>query len=245
MKETLKTWMISAAFATMPLSIDADTANNYERNQVNHNTNISLFENLKNNENLILDRECVDYIKIDSKIIIDAVLNYFDEEVKKVTLSEESREKIVQVLNSYLNAHPVYRIDNNWELEFVIDNKREFSIVVKKLMTIVINDMSLLVRKVVIPLFLWWNDTIMKKLNNLDETVMEMKEKQYKDIVFDYVAWITKRVAKSLNWKMKVGDYYSDIVTYYPNKHSDNIKRELEILWIADKDIKSLKYPFN
>jgi hypothetical protein len=36
-------------------------------------------------------------------------------------------------------------------------------------------------------------------LDNLDETLMNMKEKQYKDVILDYVAGIAKRVAGSVN----------------------------------------------
>jgi hypothetical protein len=78
----------------------------------------------------------------------------------------------------------------------------------------------------------------------LDGTVMNMKEKQYKDVVFDYLAWIIKRVLVSVNWDMKVGDYYNRVVNYYPNKYSGEIMKDLDNLWLKDQDIKNLKYPF-
>ena len=111
-------------------------------------------------------------------------------------------------------------------------------------MNIILDDMPFLVRKIIIPLFLWWNDAIQQKLDNLDTTAMEMKEKQYKDVVFDNVAWIVKRVAISLKWNMKIGKFYDSVDSYYPNQNSNNIRMELDRLWLKDQDIKNLKYPF-
>ena len=105
---------------------------------------------------------------------------------------------------------------------------------VKGFVNIVIDDMPFFVRKIAIPLFLGWNDTIQQKLDNLDDTLMHMKEKQYKDILFDYVAWFIKRVAISSKSSMKIGTYYDTISGYYPNENSGKINRDL--------DIKNYKY---
>ena len=71
-----------------------------------------------------------------------------------------------------------------------------------------------------------------------------MKEKQYKDVIFDNVAWIVKRVAISVKWNMKIGKFYDSVSSYYPNQNSNNIRIELDKLWLKDQDIKNLKYPF-
>jgi len=63
-------------------------------------------------------------------------------------------------------------------------------------------------------------------------------------VVFDYIWWIVKRVVISLNWNMKVWNYYNDISGYYPNKNSWKIVWELDELWLDELDMKNLKYPF-
>ena len=125
-----------------------------------------------------------------------------------------------------------------------MDDKREFSRVVKQLVNLIIDDMPFLVKKVWIPLYFGWNDRLQEKLDNLWNTVMNMKEKQYKDVIFDYVWWIVKRVAKSVNWKMTVGQYYNDVSGYFPNKNLSSISQELIRTWIWNQDIKYMEYPF-
>ena len=104
--------------------------------------------------------------------------------------------------------------------------------------------MPFLVKKVWIPLYFGWNDKLQEKLDNLWKTVMDMKEKQYKDVVFDYVWWIVKRVAKSVNWKMTVMQFYNDVNRYFPNNNSEKISQELTRTWIWNQDIKYMNYPF-
>ena len=114
---------------------------------------------------------------VNSKVVVDAVMNYFDEDVKKFKLSMKARSQIKSILDSYFSSHTFFVVNNLGNVEFYIDDKREFSKMVKSVMNIVIEDMPFLVRKVVIPLFLWWNDAIQRKLDNLDATVYNMKEK--------------------------------------------------------------------
>ena len=243
MRNLIKTWIIWATFATMPLNINGNSSKNYNKNLKNEGVKTSLFENLNNEENLVFDRECINYIKIDSKIITDAVMNYFDEEVKKFKLSQDAKDQLTSLLNSYLANHSVLKLWSDWVLVFEIDNKKDFALLLKKFVNIVIDDMPFLVRKIIIPLFLG-NDSIQQKLDNLDSTLMNMKEKEYKDVIFDYTAWIVKRVAASIWWNMKIGIYYDSVSGCYPNKNSENIKSELIKMWIDNQDIKNLKYPF-
>ena len=243
MKNSLKVPLISAMFATMPLNSNAEFSNH--RNDYENGINTSLFENLSNDSVvLIWNKENINLVKVNPKIIVDAVLNYFDEDVKMFKLSQKAKIRLTELLNSYLASHWVLKIWNNWNLVFEIDNKKEFALMVKKFVNIVIDDMPFLVRKVVIPLFLGWNDVIQQKLDNLDDTLFHMKEKQYKDILFDYIAWFLKRVAIYTKSNMKVGVYYDTVSGYYLNENSVNIKLTLDKLWLSNKDIKNLKYPF-
>ena len=111
-------------------------------------------------------------------------------------------------------------------------------------MNVIIGDMPVFVRRIWIPLVFGWNDKLQEKLDNLENTVMNMKEKQYKDVVFDYVWWIVKRVAKSVGWKMTVKQYYDDISRQFPNKASAKISQELVEKWSGNMDIKNMEYPF-
>ena len=44
-------------------------------------------------------------IKVDPKIVVDAVLNYFDEDVKKFKLSQKAKIRLTELLNSYFASH--------------------------------------------------------------------------------------------------------------------------------------------
>jgi len=247
MRNSIKTWIISTALMTMPLNVNAE---NFFVNKelLKNKSEISLYENL-NSDNFVKvetkwSNEVLKMQWIDYRIVTDAALSYFDDEVKMFKLSKEAKDEIVSILYSYLSTHPVLMMDNGWRVEFVIDNKREFSNMVKQFSNVIIGDMPFFIRKVIIPVLFGGNDALQYKLNNLDGTVMNMKEKQYKDVVFDYLAWIIKRVVVSVNWNMMVWDYYNKVVNYYPNKHSAKIMNDLDKLWLKNQDIKNLKYPF-
>jgi len=231
----------------MPLNVNA---NNFLINKElsKNNTEISLYDNLNSDSFVKVNSEwTTETLKmqwIDYRIVTNAALSYFDDEVKMFKLSKEAKDEIVSILYSYLSTHPVLIMWDNWNVEFVIDNKNEFAKMVKQFSNVIFNDMPFFIRKVIIPVFFGGNDVLQDKLNNLDGTVMNLKEKQYKDVVFDYLAWIIKRVVVSVNWNMKVGDYYNKVVNYYPNKHSNKIMGDLDRLWLKDQDIKNLKYPF-
>ena len=244
MRNSIKTWIIWATFATMPLNISGNGFENYNKNLKNEEINISLFENLKRSNCIIWNKECINVVTVDPKIIDNAVMNYFDEEVKMFKISQKAKDRVSLLLNNYLSTHSILKVWSDWNLIFEIDNKRDFSLMVKQFVNIILDDMPFLVRKVIIPLFLWWNDAIQRKLNNLDVTAYEMKEKQYKELVFDDVAWIIKRVAIAVKWNMKIGNFYDTVNGYYPNQNYSSIKTEIDKLWLKDQDIKNLKYPF-
>ena len=247
MNNMIKSSVMWVAFATMSLNSGAD---NFiiNKEKVTDNIEISLYDNLGSNifskEKSKWSMETLKLQWVDHRIVTNAALSYFEEEVKMFKLSQEAKDKITLILYSYLSDHPVLRIWENWKVKFVIDNKKEFAYMVKQFSNVIIDDMPFLIRKVIIPVFFWWNDVLQNKLSNLDWTVMNMKEKQYKDVVFDYLAWIIKRVIVSINWNMKVWDYYNSVVSYYPNKYSGKIMKDLDNLWIKDQEMKNLEYPF-
>ena len=231
MNNSIKAWIISVAIATMPLNVKANNSGRDFENQIKTELFTTLWD--KN--------ETAD-LYISPKVVTNAVLNYFDEEVKRFKLSDEARSKIESILNSYFSNHYAFDIDDQWNMTFVIDDKKEFSLMVKNVVNVVIGDMPFLIRKVVIPLFLWRNDAIQEKLDHLDDTLMNMKEKEYKDVIFDYIAWILKRVAISVDWRITLGKYYKDISRYYPNKNGKHILEELNKSGQAELDIKGYKY---
>lgn len=231
MKNSLKAWVISAAIASMPLNVNAHNFGSDLKNQTKEEISIVLWE-----------KEESMSLYIPPKVMTKAMLDYFDEEVKMYKLSLDARSQVISILNSYFDSHRIFVMNDDWRLDFVIDDKKEFSLMVKRLVSVIINDMPFLVRKLVIPLFLWWADAIQAKLDNLDVTLLNMKEKQYKDVMFDYVAWIVKRVAGSINGKITVWEYYEDISSYYPNKNWKHILEELNNSGQARQDIKFFKY---
>ena len=239
MKNSIRTWIIWAAFATMPINVNADSFGNSNQDCLKNQTNSELSMTLDSSN----DTECI-VLWIEPRTVIDAMLDYFDEEVKLYKLSWKARLQIVSILNPYFTAHPILVMKKGKYMEFVIDDKEEFALMVKNILNVVIESMPVFIRKIMIPIFLWWNASLQEKLDNLETTVMNMKEKQYKDVVFDYMWWIIKRVAKTVNWKMRVDNYYISVSSNFPNKHSDAIYRELVETWNWNKDIKNLKYPF-
>ncbi len=181
---------------------------------------------------------------IDSKIVIDAALSYFDEEVKLYSLKWESREKVKAILVDYFSVHPILKKNSKWEILFVIDNKSQFTAMIKNLANTLFDWMPRFIREIAVLIAFWWNEELQKTLNNLDYTVMNLPLKQYRDIVFDYFGWIVKRVASSTNLKISVRDYYSTVYWYYPNKNHERILKELNKTWQFDDDIVDLIYPF-
>lgn len=241
MKNLIKSWVIWVTFWMAPLSA---FANNFHDKWLQKDINTELFINLDNTADSSENIGQLNVIWIEPKIVIDAVLNYFDEDVKMYKLSSQARQKLVSVLDPYLRSHPILVISKRRKMEFVIDDKREFALMVKQFVNTVLDDMPFLVRKVAIPLFFGGNDAIQQKLDNLDETVMNLKEKQYKDVILDYIWSIVKKVAKTVDWKMTVKEYYDDVSGYYPNKNWTHIVQELDALGQSNIDIKLLKYPF-
>lgn len=181
---------------------------------------------------------------ISARIITDAALNYFDEEVKLYSLKWEAREKVEKIMMEYLSAHPILKINSDWEILFLIDSKKEFASMIKNLANTLFDWMPKVIRDIAIWIAFGWNEELQKTLNNLDSTVMNLPIKQYKDIVFDYFWGIVKRVAFSMEWEITVRDYYDSVNKYYPNKNREKIWEELEKTWQLDDNMVVLKYPF-
>lgn len=238
------------ALAVSPLSdVKADNLNRINNLElVWKNIENDLLKNLnEDNPNEITLQWAVEskiLLPINARIITDAALSYFDEEVKLYSLKWEAREKVERILIEYLSAHPILKKDSGWEILFLIDNKKEFATMIKNLANTLFDWMPKIIRDLAILIAFWWNEELQKTLNNLDYTVMNLPTKQYKDIVFDYFAWIVKRVALSIDWNITVEEYYNSVNKYYPNKNHDKILKELDKTWQLGDDIIVLRYPF-
>ena len=210
--------------------------------------NTELYHSLdKDNPNIISlqwSKEQEVLMSIDSKIVIDAALSYFDEEVKLYSLKWEARENVVLILQNYLSSHPILKKNAKWEVVFIIDDKKEFASMIKNLANTLFDWMPKVIRDIAIWIAFGWNEELQKTLNNLDRTLYLLPSKQYKDIVFDYFWWILKRICYRVDWGIMVEDFYGKVYVYYPNKNHEQILKELNDTWQIDNDIKDLKYPF-
>lgn len=233
MGKNLNNALVSVVLVVSPLSSVSNVGNNSDYAST---FRTELSESLQSSE----VRESFEVVE--ANVVVGAVLNYFDEDVKKFNLSPKARNEIKSILDSYFSSHSFFVVDKSGKVEFYIDDKKGFSKMIKGIINVVIEDMPFLIRKVVIPLFLWWNDAIQGKLDNLDGTVYNMKEKQYKEIIFDCVAWITKKICFNINWKTTVGEYYKSISKYFPNKNWNRILQELNTSGQSNLDIKRYKF---
>ena len=249
MRNEIRASIVSVALAIAPLSgLKADDFGAENKLWWWNNVKSELYNNL-NKENLNTielqwSKEIESLFPIDAKIVTNAALSYFDEEVKLYSLKWEAREKVWTILLDYLSVHPILRQNSNWEILFIIDNKPAFASMIKELANTLFDWMPKFIRDVAVLIAFGWNDELQKTLNNLDYTVMNLPTKQFRDIVFDYFAWIVKRVALSINWNISVREYYRKVHEYYPNKNHDKILKELSKTWQIDDDIVVLKYPF-
>lgn len=237
---SLTTWPISAM----------KTDNFIEKNKIEiqeDSTKYKLFNSLNNQSEqttLQWDIESLALVPIDARIVTDAALSYFDEEVKLYSLKWEERKQVETILMEYLSSHPVLQKNINWEILFIIDDKKEFAKTIKNLANTLFDWMPKVIRDIAVFLVFWWNEGLQKKLDNLDSTVMNLSLKQYKDIVFDYFWWIVKRICSSVGWKMTVRNYYNSVHKYYPNKNHNQLLNELNKTWQLDDNMIVLKYPF-
>ena len=213
-------------------------------NKVNTELYHSLYKDNPNEISLQWAMESEPFSPIHEKVVINATLNYFDEQVHLYSLEWKARENVQIILKDYLSVHPILKKDSKWNMLFLIDNKSEFADMIKSLANTLFDWMPKVIRKIAIFLVFWWNEELQDTLNNLDYTVMNLSIKQYKDIVFDYFLWIVKNVASAMDLKITLRDYYTAVHKYYPNKNHVKILEELENTWKFDEDVRYLKYPF-
>lgn len=221
-----------------PLSVSADNFNGNQK-AITERTLSNLFSTMKSKDNLNI----LSYW-VDARIITNAALSYFDEEVKLYKLDWEPREKVESLLLSYFAKHPIIRVRQDGNLLFQIDDKEEFSVMIRKLADAILWWMSPFLRTIAITIAFWWNSWLESKLSDLDKTVWELKTKEYRNIVFDYLGWIVKRIAQSVNWKMTVKWYYDEVSSYYPNKNSKQIMDEVSVSGQSYYNITKMQYPF-
>lgn len=209
-------------------------------------TNTELYCSL-NDSNIInshWDKEQEILMSIDSKVVMDAALSYFDEEVKLYSLKWEARENVKAILENYLSSHPILKQNLEWKVVFLIDNKSEFASMIKNLANTLFAGMPKVIRDIAVFIAFGWNEELQKTLSDLRSTVYNLPSKQYKDIVFDYFWWILKRVCDKVQWKMTIGEFYDKVNRYYPNKNHEQILEEIKASGQINHDIKDLKYPF-
>ena len=115
MKNEIWASIVWAALAIAPLSgLKANNffGNNNIRwlwNKVNTELYHSLDKDNLNTLSLQQSKEHEVLVPIDSKIVIDAALSYFDEEVKLYSLKWEARENVVLILQNYLASYPILK----------------------------------------------------------------------------------------------------------------------------------------
>ena len=250
MKKWIWISLIWLSLATWQLS-DVKAENFIEKNKLGIQEDTiksNLYKNLsKSNSDTISfqwDIESMTLVPIDARLITDAALSYFDEEVKLYSLKWEERKQVETILMEYLSSHPILKKSSDWKIWFVIDDKKEFAKTVKNLANTLFDWMPKVIRDIAVFLVFWWNEGLQKKLDNLDSTVMDLSLRQYRDIVFDYFWWIVKRICSSVNWKMTIRDYYNSVHKYYPNKNHNQLLNELNKTWQLDNNMTTLKYPF-
>lgn len=252
MKDIVKVWIISGVMSVAPLSASDSSLSN--QNNIEEKI-ASEIGSVINNFDIVGvdDKEIKDQngnintisYWINARIVTDAALSYFDEEVRLYDLKWEPREKVESTLMKYLSKHPILRVTKDGDLIFVIDDKNAFSSMLKELADAILSGMSPLMRGIAITIAFWWNSWLEAKFSDLNKTLMEARAIEFKNIVFDYAWWIFKRVAKSVNWKMTIKWYYDYVTSYYPNKNGSRILDELNASGQANNDIKTLEYPFN
>jgi hypothetical protein len=93
----------------MPLNIGGNNFENYNKNLRNEEINTSLFENLNRSNSIILNKECIEVI-VDPKVIDNAVMDYFDEEVKMFKISQKAKDRISSLLSNYLSTHSILKV---------------------------------------------------------------------------------------------------------------------------------------
>lgn len=250
MKKWIWVSLLWLALATWPIS--EVKANNFavkshlesHEDSVKNNLLQNLNENNSDDIYLQWNLESLTLVPISARIVTDAALSYFDEEVKLYSLKWEERKQVEKILMDYLTTHPILKKNSKWEVFFVIDNKSEFTSMIKNLANTLFDWMPKIIRDIAVLIAFGWNDELQKKLDNLDSTVMNLPLKQYKNIVFDYFWWVVKRICSSTNWKITVRNYYASVHKYYPNKNHDQVLNELNKTWQLDDNIIMLKYPF-
>jgi hypothetical protein len=67
---------------------------------------VELSEALQSND----VRESV--VVVNSDVVVNAILNYFDEDVKKFKFSSKARSEIKSILTSYFSSHSFFVVNN-------------------------------------------------------------------------------------------------------------------------------------
>lgn len=185
--------------------------------------------------------ETVEYEPVSASAVTQATIDFFDTNAKKLSLDDKTKEKLKENMNKYFESYPILKKDKNNNMKFEIENKTEFSKMIKQSW----ND--------ILAWLPWYKSEPLKAalkvctkdgLDNVDTTVKGLGVKYYENMVFKYVWWVVKNVAKQEKWNIKVQDFYDSISKSYPNKNASVVAKDLASSWQANKDIKEFKYPF-
>ena len=128
MKDIVKVWIISGVMSVAPLSASDSSLSNQnnieEKIASEIGSVINNFDIVGVNDKEIKDQNgninTISYW-INARIVTDAALSYFDEEVRLYDLKWEPREKVESTLMKYLSKHPILRVTKDGDLIFVED----------------------------------------------------------------------------------------------------------------------------
>lgn len=185
--------------------------------------------------------ESIEYKPVSAAVVTQATMDFLDKNVKQLSLDEKTKNKLKENMNKYFEAYPILKKDKDNNMKFQIENKAEFSKMVKQSWNDILDWLP------------WYKSNPLKAalkvvtkggLDNIDETVKNLNVKYYENIIFKYVWWVVKDVAKREKWNIKLQDFYESISKTYTNKNASTVAKDLAASWQADKDMNEYKYPF-
>mgnify|MGYP002861422858 CR=1 FL=1 len=185
--------------------------------------------------------EFIEYKPVSAAVVTQATMDFLDKNVKQLSLDDKTKNKLKANMNKYFETYPILKKNENNNMKFKIENKAEFSKMVKQSWNDILDWLPWYKSK---PLEAALKVATKNGLDNIDETVKHLDVKYYENIIFKYVWWIVKNVAKREKWNIKLQDFYESISKTYPNKNASTVAKDLASSWQADKDMNEYEYPF-
>ena len=183
----------------------------------------------------------IEYKPVNATVVTQSIMDFLDKNVKQLSLDDKTKNKLKANMNKYLESYPILKKDKNNNMKFKIENKAEFSKMIKQSWNDILDWLPWYKSKAL--------DTALKVatkggLDNIDETVKNLNVKYYENMIFKYVWWVVKDIAKRERWNIKLQDFYESISKTYPNKNASTVAKDLASSWQANKNINEYKYPF-